>query len=60
MYIQFLIRKYFIIHINNNFFKIIQNIAHKNNLIYMFKDPMTWCKENLDEFGSYFLNHKRM
>jgi len=33
---------------NTNLFMITQFQAHKNNLPYMFQDPMEWCDENID------------
>jgi len=57
---KLLIGKYFITLINKNFLEIIQIIAHKKNLIYMFQDPMTWCIENIKELpGSYFINYNK-
>jgi len=37
-----------------NFYKIIQFLAHKNNLPQMFDAPMKWCLDNIDELSMYF------
>jgi len=26
----------------------------------MIQDPMTWCKQNIDRLGSYFLKHNQL